>query len=1149
MSTGSAAFDATVVQQWEQTLSAGHEPDKTISTNLEETRRISKTSLAEGFRRLGYQLGEELGRGGMGLVNVANQQVFDREVAVKRLLGGDTDRDAAMKFFAEALVTAQLEHPHIVPIHDLMANAEGQLQLVMKRVEGLSWRDLLHPRNATHRERAAEFTLDDHLDILLKVCDAMSFAHGRGVLHRDLKPENVMIGGYGEVLVMDWGCAVAFGERAHHPVVPRVDEVTQIAGTPCYMAPEMVLIQADRIGPHSDVYLLGATLYEVLTLTKPNRGGDIYAVLRDAAYGIVVPPADAAPGRTIPDELADICLAALVKDPAERIREVSVLTERLRDYRRHAQAVALVTAVRTHLSAAVAQPRAAAAHLRKAVSGAEQALEIWPGWPTAKTILLTAVLADARCHLAAGAASLAATEADRAATLARELGDRVQADAAKSLGGTARSAAKNQAARQQQVRVARIGAVGAAVLLVVGLSIFLVVLNGQQQRTAEALAKAETALAALKTEQVGRSGDQKTSAPALVAQARKAMAVKDWTSAITALQTAIAFDGTLVEAHQLLTNVLAAAKRYGEAEASGAQWLTVANGDPTATKLISLSRILDGKPDQVKATETQIQLADLFEQQQLYILAETTAIPPAKRLAIYRKHIDAAWPGAGASVTMRDDGRMVAAGWTANAQGFQGRRDVLDLEAIRGMPFAELDLSGSGVKSLAPLAGMALEVLNISATQVTDLAPLHGMRLQRMNFCDTRISDLTPLAGMPLTHLWAYNTPLSDLSPLHGMPLVDVNLISCRISDLTPLADSPLAALQVGDGITDLRALRGRPLEILTIFGKGDLDLSPLSGAPLSNPLGVSILTTGTIDLSPLPAGLLRLHLTSARLKNPSTLARFRLQALSLDGYRDDYAPDLQQCNGARLGWLNISHCNKLDLRGLSAPHLGYLSVTNNGDLDLAPLASCPLATIEISHPSPATWRSLAAFRTSASLTTIISDGTKLTAAEFWAGFRQEAPGVSRVNMVAGQLAAITPSSTAPGLAWAVMDGIKASVDELAHAATVGSGASAGIVLGRPFPEFRGERFSGYLTVPTGGEYTFTVTSDDGSRLLLGNQVVVDNDGLHAATPASGRIRLTAGAHPLTILYFNAAADASLTVSVSGPDLPDQPIPAAWLSH
>ena len=150
---------------------------------------------------------------------------------------------------------------------------------------------------------------------------------------------------------------------------------------------------------------------------------------------------------------------------------------------------------------------------------------------------------------------------------------------------------------------------------------------------------------------------------------------------------------------------------------AGPRWQEVSGGDANAIRLIAICRIMSANPDPVKATETQLQLAELFERQGLFILAETTTISPAKRLALYRKRIDAAWPGVGAGVTMREDGKLVTVLSSHEASGFKTRTDVVDLEPIRGMPFAALCLDSTGVRKLDVLASMPLEELSIEQTR------------------------------------------------------------------------------------------------------------------------------------------------------------------------------------------------------------------------------------------------------------------------------------------------------------------------------------------------------------------------------------------------------------------------------------------------
>jgi hypothetical protein len=186
-------------------------------------------------------------------------------------VAGDPYRRA--KFLSEAAVTGELDHPNIVPIHDLGSNEEGQLFYAMKEVRGTSWNEMIH-----------ENGLQENLEVLMRVADAVAFAHSKGVIHRDLKPENVMLGEFGEVLVMDWGLAASIREGGKAESL-RGKSIT--AGTPAYMPPEMARGEGDAIGPHSDQYLLGAILYEIITGRAPHTGSSALDCLRNAADNVI----------------------------------------------------------------------------------------------------------------------------------------------------------------------------------------------------------------------------------------------------------------------------------------------------------------------------------------------------------------------------------------------------------------------------------------------------------------------------------------------------------------------------------------------------------------------------------------------------------------------------------------------------------------------------------------------------------------------------------------------------------------------------------------------------------------------------------------------------------------------------------------------
>lgn len=197
-----------------------------------------------------YEVTGRLGRGGMGVVYAARDRTLDRDVAVKVLDSADADGDAARRLRDEAKILGRLEHPGIVPVHDAGTLADGRVFYVMKLVRGARL-DCAFDAQASAAER---------LELFLRICDAVSFAHAQGIVHRDLKPANVMLGQFGEVLVMDWGVAMVLGrEGANQHVV----------GTPGFMAPEQSSHRGDTVDARADVYALGVILAAMQTSPLP----------------------------------------------------------------------------------------------------------------------------------------------------------------------------------------------------------------------------------------------------------------------------------------------------------------------------------------------------------------------------------------------------------------------------------------------------------------------------------------------------------------------------------------------------------------------------------------------------------------------------------------------------------------------------------------------------------------------------------------------------------------------------------------------------------------------------------------------------------------------------------------------------------------
>lgn len=295
-----------------------------------------------------YQLGKVLGRGGMGIVYQAKQVSLNRDVAVKCILPEKAgDERLRKKFTAEAQVVGLLDHPNIVPVHDLGKMAGDQILLAMKRVGGQEWSKIIHASHKLEqkKDKAAlketkVFDQIEHLKLLQSVCHAVAYAHSKGFVHLDLKPTNVMIGDFGEVYVMDWGVAAELmhgeGEEDRGYRAKPVNDIRGPIGTPQYMSSEQAFGLGRKIGTWTDVYLLGAILHEILTGRPPHLGTKFLQVIL-AAQKSETPQF----GAGVPKELAELCIHALQKDIDQRIQSVDEFRGRLEEYLNHRESLAI----------------------------------------------------------------------------------------------------------------------------------------------------------------------------------------------------------------------------------------------------------------------------------------------------------------------------------------------------------------------------------------------------------------------------------------------------------------------------------------------------------------------------------------------------------------------------------------------------------------------------------------------------------------------------------------------------------------------------------------------------------------------------------------------------------------------------------------
>jgi serine/threonine protein kinase len=296
------------------------------------------------------------------------------------LEGKLANRQNLFRFVREAQVMGQLDHPNIAPVYELSVDDRNRVYYTMKYVRGFTLKEVLNRIQTGDRKMIAGYPLAKLLSVFQKVCDAMSFAHSKGVIHRDLKPENIMLGEFGEAFVMDWGLAKLLNEPEAEVADPgltakdNVDPhqfsgtvVGDILGTPQYMAPEQAAGKNDELDERTDIFALGGVLYSLLTLKAPIVASSLEELLRKIEMGFVVPPTFYnrslgsrlapflpkwlsvgrhrksvgkivrtelvhCPGGAIPEPLSDIGMKAMARDPDNRYQSVAELQEDITEF-------------------------------------------------------------------------------------------------------------------------------------------------------------------------------------------------------------------------------------------------------------------------------------------------------------------------------------------------------------------------------------------------------------------------------------------------------------------------------------------------------------------------------------------------------------------------------------------------------------------------------------------------------------------------------------------------------------------------------------------------------------------------------------------------------------------------------------------------
>lgn len=904
-----------------------------------------------------YVVGEAVARGGMGEIRTAKDLNIRRDVAMKVMRPSKRgDSGSMLRFVSEAQVTGQLEHPGIVPVYELGVDKAGHAFYTMKFVQGTTLGDILSGIAAGDPGLLTQYPLHQLLTVFLKTCDAVAFAHSKGVLHRDLKPANIMIGAFGEVQVMDWGLAKILGaddegeswlgedtaQRAladgaarpasqvdadatggagstraqtevgsvrqdeEHEAAVTVDG--QVLGTPAFMAPEQALGRVTQLDARTDIYALGAILYNILTLRPPVEGASAHEVVYKAATGEITPPtALHAPGSA----------SSVSRAPKRKVRNAAELGRAARAAARKRQSTEAAGGPFPHCPGGRIPPALSAVAMKALARIPHQR------YPTVK---------DLQAEIEAYQSGFV-TSAEQA-SIPRQL---------------------TMLVRRRMTEFALAGA--AVVALVAVTAVFIANLHTQKKRTDTALGDLQRLT--------------RLASPRFLDSARRHMGSGDWETAVAEADLAVGLDRNSAEAWHLKGRLHLGARQFAAASAALRR-----TGSSASLKLAKLADVYGATAARSggKLPEFErLSLAALLEEQGEQAVAarvlegrgsEATRLDLKVRAAF--EALRDANPGLGETESGFEISGSRVHLWLKECEPLKditplrglplellhlGRSRIDDLSALRGMPLANLRLNGAPVADIAPLKGMKLSELSLINTKVrdisvlagmplrgihltgspvadiaalaglpldtlalgqtevgdlgplrgvamtwlqlddtpvTDLAPLRRAPLKWLSFGGTRVSDLSPLAGMPLAHLYFTYTPVADVGPLRGMPLEELRMCGSLVRDVGPLAGAPLTLLTMeGTPLTDIGPLRGLPLTSLFLSRTRVSDLSPIAGAPVAE-LGVH--SSRVTDLSVLPSlQLTGLFLGKASCPDLTPLAACKqLERLGLDGPRND---------------------------------------------------------------------------------------------------------------------------------------------------------------------------------------------------------------------------------------------------------------------
>ena len=880
----SAAFEPTqmVNMPEEQTIKA-YLAGQGIPTESDPNAPTGDTLSVEGGVK--YKVGPILAKGGMGVVSEATDLNCQRVVAMKRL-PQDTPppKEELARFVGEAQITSQLEHPNIVPVHELGLDINRNIFYTMKYVKGITLTDVLLGIRRNNQEIIDQYPLTRLLNIFQKVCDAVAFAHSRDVVHCDLKPDNIMICDFGEVVVMDWGLAKVMDASAPgSPAVPphpgarspspltkptesnlppdgnghgespkvktspglsaqtgRITTATRttagkIMGTPGFMSPEQARGAYNEIDLRSDIYSLGATLYSILTLRAPLVGKDTKELLRRILDGDILSPAAFNHPELLDKKVAGVLPTRFAHCPEGKIptslSDIAMKALSVNPADRFATVQELQQEIESYQNGTIwnlvidedfTQPGFAS---RWEVIGGQYELKpgelkITGGDPQI-LLLKKDVPGDVRIEFECSQDSVYLNDISCFMSSIHSDNHREIPSSGYEFKIGGYDNSQNLLLRADQKMAGQLASP---------------LTRGKTFKVRAERAGSKIRLS-VNNEEIFRITDRDP----LSGPDRGAVGVHGWMAETRYSRIRIYQLGTPWK-----SDILDFAERQMQ------------KGNYSIAMAL-FQEILDSFPDTGR-----------LERARHGYEAACRRDNMTKNMAVWKEQLQRAWPQAKVQLRMDNDGLTLEI----------THCDIEDLSPIAGMPLTSFYCALNRITSLEPLRGMPLSILSCNGNPISSLEPLRGMPLKTLvcEFCHVR--NLEPLRGMPLTMLVCNGNEIESLEPLTGMSL---NLLGCygnRIESLEPLRGMPLNALYCNaNRITSLEPLQGLPLVTLNCSGNRIENLEPLKD------LSLTVLHTGDNLIQSLePLAAMHLNMLSChanKIKSLKPLENMQLAALT----------------------------------------------------------------------------------------------------------------------------------------------------------------------------------------------------------------------------------------------------------------------------